>query len=113
MIYRWSHELTVPRGRGTTDVPRHAFRRPPGLAVPAACFCLKATAMVLDLHPIGRSSAPSLCLCTGRNASGQMALPWVVAKRAPRRHRRRTPACMREQGAECRKRIPIRTDRLR
>jgi hypothetical protein len=77
------------------------------------CFCLKATAMVLDLHPIGSSSAPSLCLCTGRNASGQVALPWVVAKRAPRRHRLRRPALMRERGAECRKRIPIRTDRLR
>ena len=76
-------------------------------------FCLKATAMVLDLHPIGSSSAPSLCLCTGRNASGQVALPWVVAKRAPRRHRLRTPAFMRERGAECRMRIPIRTDRLR
>ena len=76
-------------------------------------FCLKATAMVLDLHPIGSSRAPSLCLCTGRNASGQVALPWVVAKRAPRRHRLRTPAFMRERGAECRKRIPIRTDRLR
>ncbi len=75
--------------------------------------CLKATAMVLDLHPIGSSRAPSLCLCTGRNASGQVALPWVVAKRAPRRHRLRTPAFMRERGAECRKRIPIRTDRLR
>ena len=36
-----------------------------------------------------------------------------VAKRAPRRHRLRTPAFMRERGAECRKRIPIRTDRLR
>ncbi len=69
--------------------------------------------MVLDLHPIGSSSAPSLCLCTGRNASGQVALPWVVAKRAPRRHRLRTLALMRERGAECRKRIPIRTDRLR
>jgi hypothetical protein len=57
--------------------------------------------------------APSLCLCTERNASGQVALPWVVAKRAPRRHRTRTPAFMRERGAECRKRIPIRTDRLR
>src|SRR5215217_227667 len=43
--------------------------------------------MVLDLHPIGSSRAPSLCLCTGRNASGRVALPWVVAKRAPRRHR--------------------------
>ena len=77
------------------------------------CCCLNATAMVLDLHPIGSSRAPSLCLCTGRNASGQVALPWVVAKRAPRRHRLRTPAFMRERGAECRKRIPIRTDRLR
>ena len=76
-------------------------------------FCLKATAMVLDLHPIGSSSAPSLCLCTGRNASGQVVLPWVVAKRAPRRHRLRTPAFMRGRGAVCRKRIPIRTDRLR
>jgi hypothetical protein len=38
-------------------------------------LCLKATAMVLDLHPIGSSRAPSLCLCTGRNASGQVALP--------------------------------------
>jgi hypothetical protein len=56
-----------------------------------------------DLHPIGCSRAPSLCLCTGRNASGQVALPWVVAKRAPRRHRLRTPAFMRERGAECRK----------
>ena len=30
----------------------------------------------------------------------------VVAKRAPRRDRLRTPAFMRERGAECRKRIP-------
>ena len=37
----------------------------------------------------------------------------VVAKRAPRRHRLRTPALMRERGAECRQRIPIRTARLR
>src|SRR3954451_22352347 len=58
--------------------------------------------MALDLHPIGSSCAPSLCLCTGRNASGQVALPWVVAKRAPRRHRLRTPAFTRERGAECR-----------
>jgi hypothetical protein len=36
--------------------------------------------MALDLHPIGSSRARSLCLCTGRNASGQVALPWVVAK---------------------------------
>jgi hypothetical protein len=80
---------------------------------PAFSSWLKATAMVLDLHPIGSSSAPLLCLCTGRNASGQVALPWVVAKRAPCRHRLRTLAFMRERGAECRKRIPIRTDRLR
>ena len=59
--------------------------------------CLEATAMVLDLHPIGSSRAASLCLCTERNASGQVALPWVVAKRAPRRHRLRTPAFMRER----------------
>src|SRR3954452_17705522 len=58
--------------------------------------------MALDLHPIGSSCAPSLCLCTGRNASGQVALPWVVAKRAPRRHRLRTPAFTSERGAECR-----------
>src|SRR3954468_15138681 len=63
--------------------------------------------MALDLHPIGSSCAPSLCVCTGRNASGQVALPWVVAKRAPRRHRLRTPAFLRERGAECRQRIPI------
>lgn len=89
-------------------------RREHSFQVAAGCrICLKATAMVLDLHPIGSSRAPSLCLCTGRNASGQVALPWVVAKRAPRRHRLRTPAFMRERGAECRKRIPIRTDRLR
>jgi hypothetical protein len=69
--------------------------------------------MVLDLHPIGRSRAPLLCLCTGRNASGQVALPWVVAKRAARRQCLRTPAFMKERGAECRKSIPIRTDRLR
>src|SRR3954463_11493281 len=56
--------------------------------------------MALDLHPIGSSCAPSLCLCTGRNASGQVALPWVGAKRAPRRHRLRTPAFMRKRGAE-------------
>ncbi len=96
--------------RGRSAVTR--FTAKAGIP-PAFSSCLKATAMVLDLHPIGSSSAPSLCLYTGRNASGQVALPWVVAKRAPRRHRLRTPAFMRERGAECRKRIPIRTDRLR
>src|SRR4051794_38686257 len=68
--------------------------------------CLIAPAMALDLYPIGSSRAPSLCLCTGRNASDQVALPWVVAKRAPRGDRLRTPAFTRERGAECRRRIP-------
>jgi transcriptional regulator with XRE-family HTH domain len=74
-------------------------------AATSGAFCLKTTAMVLDLHPIGSSRASSRCLCTGRDASGQVALPWVVARRAPHRHRLRTPAFMRERGAECRKRI--------
>ena len=60
---------------------------------------------VLDLHPIADSRAPSVCLCTGRDDVRRSGLPWVIAKRAPRRHRRRTPAFMRERGAECRKRI--------
>jgi hypothetical protein len=41
-------------------------------------MCLKATATVLDLHPIGSSRAPTSCRCTGRNGSGQVALPRVV-----------------------------------
>ena len=56
---------------------------------------------------------PHCAYARDATASGQVALRWVVAKRAPRRHRLRTPALMRERGAECRKRIPIRTDRLR
>src|SRR3954452_19079320 len=47
--------------------------------------------MAVDRGPIGRSRALSLWLCTGRNASGRVALAWVVAKRAPRRQRFRTP----------------------
>jgi hypothetical protein len=105
----WGTRLLAPQDRLSRFVHRSSRAR----LCRRYCSCLKATAMVLDLHPIGSSRAPSLCLCTGRNASGQVALPWVVAKRAPRRHRLRTPAFMRERGAECRKRIPIRTDRLR
>jgi len=41
--------------------------------------CIEGDSEVLDLHPIGGSRAASSCLCTGRNASGQVALPWVVA----------------------------------
>ena len=37
------------------------------------------TGVALDLHPIGCSRAPTSCLCTGRNGSGQVALPRVVA----------------------------------
>ena len=46
-------------------------------------ICLKATAMVLDLHPIGSSRAPSLCLCTGRNASGPK---WRFRGSSPSEH---------------------------
>jgi hypothetical protein len=45
---------------------------------PRYWMCLKATATVLDLHPIGSSRAPTSCRCTGRNGSGQVALPRVV-----------------------------------
>jgi hypothetical protein len=40
--------------------------------------CLIATATVLELPLIGSSHAPTSCLCTGRNGSGQVALPLVV-----------------------------------
>jgi hypothetical protein len=81
--------------------------------VRGVCFCLEATAMVLDLHPIGSSRAPSSAYTRDATRPAEVALPWVVAKRAPGRHRLRTPAFTRERGAECGQRIPIRTDRLR
>ena len=66
------HGGTLPRLSGRRSLrARVCCRR-------RCSFYLKATAMVLGLHPIGSSRAPSLCLCTGRNASGQAALPWVV-----------------------------------
>jgi hypothetical protein len=42
------------------------------------CYCLVATATVLELPPIGSSYPLTSCLCTGRNGSGQVALPFVV-----------------------------------
>jgi hypothetical protein len=39
-----------------------ATEQEPATALSHCSSCLKATAMVLDLHPIGSSSAPSLCL---------------------------------------------------
>src|SRR3954470_22840585 len=48
---------------------------------------LEAIAMVLDRGPIGRSRALSLWLCTGPTRPAEWELAWVVAKRAPRRHR--------------------------
>jgi hypothetical protein len=45
--------------------------------------CLIATATVLELPPIGSSHAPTSCPCTGRNGSGQVALPLVVPSERP------------------------------
>ena len=50
--------------------------------------CLIATATVLELPPIGSSHAPTSCLCTGRNGSGQVALPLVVRCKRLRLERR-------------------------
>jgi len=44
------------------------------------CVCLLATATVLELPPIGSSHAPALCLCTGRNGCGEVALLLVVVQ---------------------------------
>jgi hypothetical protein len=58
--------------------------------------CLIATATVLELPPIGSSHAPTSCLCTRRNRSGQVALPLVVQHRSER-GRVETPASTRTE----------------
>jgi hypothetical protein len=55
---------------------RRSSRRGAGYRI-----CLVAIATVLELPPIGSSHAPTSCLCTGRNGSGQVALPLVVRSR--------------------------------
>jgi hypothetical protein len=45
--------------------------------------CLVATATVFELAPIGSSHAPTSCVCTGRDGSGQVALPLVVQSDRP------------------------------
>jgi hypothetical protein len=51
--------------------------------------CLVATATVLELRPIGRSHAPTSCLCTGRKGPAKWRFPFVhgdsAAGLSPRR----------------------------
>ena len=69
--------------------------------VPPRCWsCLIATARVLELPSIGSSHAPKSCLCSGRNGSGQVALPLVVRTDSPRRLDRALPGSRITIGAE-------------